>query len=133
MTEKQRKQSNELPDMHTVGPWSDVVTDLDCIQDPPSWYGLSSSNVMVTQDVLNLNIAHDLEILRPYLIDKGDGASEPRVYTVEEEREVAINYLKNRSIAIEEPFVEVSKRTKKKNVQKGFQVHNTRSKGRPPN
>jgi hypothetical protein len=129
MNEKQSEQSNELPDMRIVGPWSDAVTDLDYIQDPPSWYGLSSSNVMVTQDVLNSNIAHDLEILRPYLKDKG--ANEPRVYTDEEEREAAISYVKNRSVAIEEPFIEVSKK-KKKNVQKGFQVHNTRSKGRPP-
>lgn len=130
MNEKQSEQSNELPDMRIVGPWSDAVTDLDYIQDPPSWYGLSSSNVMVTQDVLNPNIAHDLAILQPYLKDKDAGASEPQVYTDEEGREAAINYLKNRSVAIEEPFIEVSKR-KKKNVQKGFQVHNTRSKGRP--
>ena len=54
----------------------------------------------------------------------------PRVYTDEEEREAAINYLKNRSV--EEPFIEVSK-SKKKSVQKHFQVHNTRSKGRTPN
>jgi len=66
------------------------------------------------------------------LKDKDVGASEPRVYTDEEEREANINYLKNRSVAIEELFIELPKR-KKKNVQKGFQVHNTRSKGRPPN
>ena len=55
MNEKQSedKQSNELPDMRIVGPWSDVVTNLNYIQDPPSWHGLSSSNVMVTKDVLN--------------------------------------------------------------------------------
>jgi hypothetical protein len=61
------QQGNELPYMRIVGPWSDVVTDLDYIQDSPSWNGLSSSNVMVTKDVLNPNITHDLEILRPYL------------------------------------------------------------------
>ncbi|KEH27699.1 hypothetical protein MTR_5g029545 [Medicago truncatula] len=87
---------------------------------------------MVSKDVLNPNIAHDLEILQPYLKDKDARASELRVYTNEEEREAAINYLKNRSLAREEPFIEVSK-SKKKKVQKGFQVHNTRSKGRPPN
>jgi hypothetical protein len=118
--------------MRIVGPWSDAVTDLDYIQDPPSWYGLCSSNVMVSNDVLNPNIAHDLEILRPYLKGNDACASVPRVYTDEEEREAAINYLKNCSVAEEEPFIEVSK-TKKKNVQKRFQVHNTHSRGRPPN
>jgi len=39
-------------------------------------------------------------------------ASEPRVYTDEEERQASINYLKNRFVAEEEPFIEVSK-TKK--------------------
>ena len=134
MNEKQSedKQSNELFDMRIVGSWSDVVTDLDYIQDPLSWYGLSSSILMFTKDVLNSNIAHDLKILRPYLKDNDASASEPRVYTDEKERETTINYLKNRSLAREEPFIEVSK-SKKEKVQKGFQVHNTRSKGRPLN
>jgi hypothetical protein len=50
-----------------------------------------------------------------------------RVYTDEEENAAALNYLKNRSAASEEPFTEVvSKATKKK----GIHVHNTRSSGR---
>jgi len=53
------------------------------------------------------------------LKDNDGCASEPLVYTDEEEREATINYLKNRSVAREEPFIEVS-RTKKKKVQKGF-------------
>ncbi|RHN46607.1 hypothetical protein MtrunA17_Chr7g0244041 [Medicago truncatula] len=114
--------------MRIVGQWSDTMTDLDYNQDPQTWYDLSSSNVMVSKDVLNPNIAHDLEILRPYLKDNNACASEPRVYTDEEERETTINYL-NRSATREEPFIEVSK-SKKKIVQKGFQVHNMRSKGR---
>ncbi|RHN56251.1 hypothetical protein MtrunA17_Chr5g0427441 [Medicago truncatula] len=133
MTETQSddQQSNKLPDMHIVGLWSDAVTDLDYNQDPQPWYELSSSNVMVSKDVLNPNIANDLEILWPYLKDNNACASEPQVYTDEEERELAINYLKNHFAIKEEPFIEVSK-SKKKIVQKGFQIHNTRSKGRPP-
>jgi hypothetical protein len=42
----------------------------------------------------------------------------------------AINYLKNRSAAIEVPFIEVVSKAKKKNLKKGVQVHNTRSSGR---
>lgn len=80
-------------------------------------------------DVLNPNIAHDLEILRPYLKGNDASASVPRVYTDEEEREAAINYLKNRSVAEEEPFIEVSN-TKKKNVKKRHQVHITSARGR---
>jgi len=97
------QQSNEFPDMRIVGPKSDAVTDLDYNQDP-AWYGLGSSNVMVSKEVLNPNIAHDLEILRPYLKGNDAFTSVPRVYTYEEEREASINYLKNRSVAVEEPF-----------------------------
>jgi hypothetical protein len=117
--------------MHIVGPWSDAVTNLDYNQDP-TWYGLGSSIVMVSKEVLNPNIAHDLEILRPYLKGNDACTSVPRVYVDEEEREAVINYLKNCSVAKEEPFIEVSK-SKKKKVQKHFQVHNTHSRGRPPN
>lgn len=114
-TEKQSEdqQSSKLPDMCIAGLGSDAVTDLDCHQD----------------DVLNPHIAHDLEILRPFLKGNDASASVPRVYTDEEEREAAINYLKNRSVAEEEPFIEVSN-TKKKNVQKRYQVHITRARGR---
>ncbi|MCI75254.1 DUF4283 domain protein, partial [Trifolium medium] len=55
-----------------------------------------------------------------------------RVYTDEEEKAAAINFLKNREAAREEPFTEVVSKTKKNNLQKGFQVRNTRSRGRMP-
>lgn len=56
----------------------------------------------------------------------------PRVYTDEEEREAAINYLKNCNALMEEPFNKVVSKAKKKNKHKGFQVHNTRYRGRLP-
>jgi hypothetical protein len=40
--------------------------------------------------------------------------------------------LKNRAATSEEPFTVVVSKAKKKNMQKGFQVHNTRSRGRHP-
>jgi len=72
-----------------------------------------------------------LEILRQY-VWKGNKATYtgPRVYTDEKERAIAINYLRNRAAATEEPFTEVVSKAKKKNLKKGFQVHNTRSRGR---
>jgi len=78
--------------------------------------------VIVTKDVLNHNVTHDLKILRSYW--KGDDVSEPQVYTNEEERAATTNYFKNYYAAREKHFVDVSK-TKKKNVQKRFQVNNT--------
>jgi len=137
LTEEQREnqQSSKFPDMHIVGPWSNVVTDLDYIQDPPSWSGLGSSNVEVSKEVLNPNVAHDLAILQQHVWNGNDARGiGPRVYTDEEENAAAINYLKNcfaaDSAVTEEPFIEVVSKAKKKKVQKGFQVHNTRSKGK---
>jgi hypothetical protein len=52
------------------------------------------------------------------------------VYTDEEENAAAINYLKNRPAAMEEPFTEVVSKTKKKNSHKGVNVHNTRARGK---
>jgi len=66
-----------------------------------------------------------LEILRSYW--KGNDVREPQVYTNEEERAATINYFKNCFAARETPFIDVSK-TKKKNVQNDFRVHNTRFK-----
>jgi len=104
------------PDMHLVGSWNDA---------------LDISNV-VGDDNLNLRVAHDIEFLRQYAC-KGDVANtRPLVYTDEEEREDVIKYLKNRSTATEEPFTEVVSKTTKKNLKKGFRVHNTHSKGRLP-
>jgi len=62
---------------------------------------------MVSKDVLNPNIAHDLEILLPHLKGNDACTSVPRLYTDEEERETVTNYLKNRSVVEEEPFIEV--------------------------
>jgi len=87
---------------------------------------------MVTQDVLNPNIAHDLEILQPYLKDRDAGASEPQVYTDEKEREATLNYLKNRSLVIKNLLLRCL-RERRRMCIKVFQVHNAHSKGRPPN
>lgn len=126
------QHSSKFPDMHIVGPWSDVVTDLDYIQDPPYWCGLESSNVYVSKEVLNPNVAHDLEILQQHVWNGNDARGiGPRVYTDEEENAAALNYLKNRGIGsttTEEPFIEVMSKAKKKKIQKGFQIHNTRSR-----
>ena len=86
-----------------VGPWSDGVTNLDYTQDSSS----SCGSLPSINEVLNPNIAHDLEIMRPHFL-KGNDARNfvPQVYTDEEERERedAINYLRNRSAASEEPI-----------------------------
>jgi len=104
----------------------DAVTNQDYLQDPQSWCGGSSLNEVV----LNPNVAHDLEVLRQHW--KGNVDTGSRLYTDEEEIAISVNYLKNRSAASEEPFTEVVSKSKKKKMQKGFQVHNTRSKGRLP-
>jgi hypothetical protein len=100
---------------------------VDDIQNPPPWCGMSSAN----DEVLNPNVDQDLAILKQYWEFKD--AREQRVYTDEEEREAAINFLKSRAATGEVPFTTVvSKAKKKKNMQKGFQVHNTRSRGSHP-
>ncbi|MCI37277.1 DUF4283 domain protein, partial [Trifolium medium] len=89
---------------------------------------MSSSQVIVSDEVLNLNDAHDLAIFQQYW-KKNDGSDiGHRVYKDEEERAAALNFLKNREAAREEPFTELVSKAKKKNLQKGFQVHNTRSR-----
>lgn len=121
---------NKYPDMLIVGQWSDAVTDLDYTQDSPSWCGLPSFRMTVSDEVLNPNIAHDMEILRQHVqkgIDVGDIVP---LYTDEEKRAAAVNYLKHRFASME--FTEVVSKATKKKRQKDFQVHNTRSKGRFP-
>jgi len=123
MAVKQRQdhQSNKYPDLCIVGPWSDSVANLDYNQDSPSWCGSLPSGVAISDEVLNPNVPHNLEILRQHVWKGNDsGSMGPRVYTDEEEREAAIRYLKNRSAATEEPFTEVAKKKKLKD----FQVHN---------
>jgi hypothetical protein len=122
------EQQSITPDLRIVGSWSDAVSDAVYIQDPPSWCG---TTVTTTDAVINPHVAHDLEILRVWK-DKEASNICHKVYTDAEEHEAAINYLKNRPPTIEEPFIEVVSKAKKKNIQKGFQVHNTRSRGRPP-
>jgi hypothetical protein len=131
LAEKQKEdhQSNKFPDMHIVGPWSDAVTDLD--YDTSTWSGMNSSNVIISNDILNPNVSHDLEILRQHVWKEND-AFKDMIYTDEEEREAALNFLKNRSVPPEEPFTEVVSKAKKKNMQKGIHVHNTRNRGRFP-
>jgi hypothetical protein len=116
-------------DLRIVGSWSDAATDADYIQDPPSWCGTTSSNIIASDVVMNPHIAHDLEILRVWK-DNEAGNIGHKTYTDEEENATAINYLKNRSAAIEEPFIEVVSKAKKKNSQRGIHVHNTCSRGR---
>lgn len=119
------QQREHYPDMRLVGSWSDEVTNLSD--------SATKSNEIVTNDNLNPNVAHDLEILRQY-VWKGNEATYigPRVYTDEEERATAINYPRNRAATTEEPFIEVVSKTGKKNLKKDFQIHNTCSNGRLP-
>jgi len=58
---------------------------------------------------------------------KDVSASVPQVYTDEEESATTINYLKNCSAAMGEPFIEVVSKKNKK--QKGFPIHFTHSRG----
>lgn len=88
-----------------VGSWNDA---------------LEKSNVVV-DDNLNPNVTHGMMILRQYACNENDVANmKPRVYTDEEDIEVAISYLKNRSTAIEERFTKMVSKTTKKNLKKGF-------------
>jgi hypothetical protein len=127
----------ELPHNFSVG--EDLVQiqvedvfEIPHLQDPLSLCGLTSSNVVVSNDILNPNVAYDIEILQKYLKGNDVGDIGHRVYTYEEENATTINFLNNRSAASEKPFTEVVSKSKKKNMQKGFQVHNTRSRGRHP-
>ncbi|WJX27440.1 hypothetical protein P8452_16255 [Trifolium repens] len=106
------------------------LSDISHVQNSPACCGMSSSTVI--DEVLNPNVAHDLAILKQYWEGKDASDIGHRVYTDEEEREAAINFLKNRDATREEPFTEVVSKAKKKKLQKGFQVHNTRSRGRHP-
>jgi hypothetical protein len=108
------------------------VFEIPHLQDPTSLCGLTSPNVVVSNEILNPKVAHDIEILQKYWKGNDVGDIGHRVYTDEEENAAAINFLNNRSTAREEPFTEVVSNSKKKNMQKGFQIHSTRSRGRPP-
>jgi hypothetical protein len=108
------------------------VEEVHTTDPPPSGCGMSSSQVIVTDEVLNPNVAHDLAILQQYWKENDGSDIGHKVYTDEEEIAAAINFLKNREDSREEPFTEVVSKSKKKNLQKGFQVRNTRSKGRMP-
>jgi hypothetical protein len=82
--------------------------------------------------IYNPNVAHDLEILKQYWDGKNIRDIEHRAYTDEEEREASINFLNNGGAVREKPFTVVVSKVKKKSLQKGFQVHNTYSRGRHP-
>ncbi|KAK2451955.1 hypothetical protein QL285_010961 [Trifolium repens] len=84
-------------DMGIVGSWSDAVTDSNYIQDPPSWCGTTSSNVIASDVVWKDNEAGNIG---------------HKTYTDDDENAAAINYLKNRSTAIEESFIEVVSKAK---------------------
>ena len=114
-SEQQRKH---YPDMRSVGLWSDATT---------------KSNDIVAYHNLNPKVAHDMEVLRPN-VWKGNASTNtgPRVYTNEEEIAAAVNYMRNRSATTKEPFTKVVSKATKKNLKKGFHVHNTRSRGKLP-
>jgi hypothetical protein len=95
---------------------------------PPSGCGMSASQVIA--EVLNPSVAHDLAILQQYWKEIDGSDIGHMVYTDEEERAATLNFLKNREAAGEEPFTEVVSKAKKKNLQKDFQVRNTRSRSR---
>jgi len=59
--QREDQQSINYPDLHIVGPWSDAVTNLDYTQDSSTWCD------SLSDEILNLNIAHDLEILRQHV------------------------------------------------------------------
>jgi len=95
---REEQQSDKYLDLRIVGPWSDVVTNLDYTQGSSSLCGTLPSRI----EVLNPNVAHDLEILQSHFL-KGNDARNfvPQLYTDQEEREVVINYLSNRYVASE--------------------------------
>ncbi|PNX96019.1 hypothetical protein L195_g019219, partial [Trifolium pratense] len=85
-------------------------------------------NISVEADLVQLSGSHPN--LGVYWKENDGSDIGHNVFTNEEERAVVINFLKNREVAREESFMEVVSKTKKKNLQKGFQVRNIRSKGR---
>jgi hypothetical protein len=78
---------------------------------------MSSSNVISSDEVLNSNVAHDLAILLQYWEGKAARNIGHKVYIDEEERETAINFLKNRAAASEESFTEIMSKAKKKDAE----------------
>jgi hypothetical protein len=119
---KQRVDQH-TPILDLVGS-SSPPSDISPPQNPPPDMSFPS------EEVLNPNVDHDLPIVKQYLEYKN--AREQRVYTDEEEREAAIKFLKSRVAPGEDPFTVVVSKVKQKNMQKGFQVPNTRSRGRHP-
>jgi hypothetical protein len=79
--------------MRLVGSWSDAV---------------KKSNEIVNDHKLNLNVAHDFEILRQYVWKENEATNiGSQVYINEEERVSVINYLINRYAAANELFTKV--------------------------
>ena len=97
------------------------------------WSDATKSNNIVVDDNLNPKVSHNMEVLRHY-VRKGNGVTNagPQVYAYEEEIAAAVRYLRNRSATTEKPFTEVVSKATKKNLKKGFHVHNTRSRGKLP-
>jgi hypothetical protein len=75
---------------------------------------LSSSIVTASAEVLYPNVAHDLSILQQCW--KGNEDIKHKIYTDEEERVMAINFLNNHATASENSFTKVVSKTKKKNL-----------------
>ena len=62
-TQREDQHHNKYPDMHIVGPWSDVVTDVDYIQDSPSSQEDFGSSMVATNPNLSnfsSNVIHDM-------------------------------------------------------------------------
>ncbi|GAU36722.1 hypothetical protein TSUD_318200 [Trifolium subterraneum] len=79
-----------VEEVHTVD-----LSDTPRVENPPSWCGMSSSNVISSNEVLNPNVAHDLAILKQYWEGKDARDIGYKVYTDEEKREATINFLRN--------------------------------------
>ncbi|CAJ2653115.1 unnamed protein product [Trifolium pratense] len=93
------------------------LSDIPHVQKTPSTCRISSANVIYSDEILNPNVAHDLAILKQYWEGKDASDIGHNVYTDEEERHAATNFLNNRVATREESFTDVeSKARKKKNA-----------------
>jgi len=61
------------------------MTNKDYIQDVSSWSGMTFSNVIVTNDGFNFNVAHDLDTLK-HLWNDIQKIIKHKIYMDEEEK-----------------------------------------------
>jgi hypothetical protein len=81
-----------------------LSTELDYTQDPPSWCGLISSSVAASNEVLNVNVPHNLAILQQRWKETDASHIGHRVYIDKGKKEAAINFLKNWAAARGKPI-----------------------------